>query len=65
MEAVYEGKDMFVWLATSSGNKICYQTLPFVLDHKLGPIGSGKGSPVVVISPMVPLIVDLVQNCQI
>ena len=47
-----------VWLQTRFGNSICYQILLFILDHKLGPIGSGKSSTVLVISPMVFLMVD-------
>ena len=36
VKAVYEGRDVFVWLPTGYGKSLCYQTLPFVMDHKLG-----------------------------
>ena len=30
IRAVYEGKDVFVWLPTGFGKSICSQTLPFL-----------------------------------
>ena len=51
-----------VWLPTRFGNSICYQILPFVSEHKLGPIRSGKSIGVCDISLMVSLIVDHVQK---
>ena len=62
VKAVYEGKDVFVWLQTGFGKSLCYQILPFVLDHKLGLIGTGKSSAVLVVSPLVSLMVDQVQK---
>ena len=34
MRAVYEGSDVFVWLAipTGYGKSLCYQALPFLMD---------------------------------
>ena len=62
MKAVYEGKDVFVRLPTGFGKSLCYQVLPFVFDHKLGLIGSGSSSLVLVISPLLSLMVDQVQS---
>ena len=62
VNALYEGKDMFMWLPARFGNSICYQILPFVSDHKLGLIRSGESIGVLVISPMVSLIVVYVQK---
>ena len=62
MKAVYKGTDMFVWLLMGFGRSICYQILLFVFDHKLGVIGSGKSSAVLIISPKVSLMVDQVQK---
>ncbi len=59
--AVYNGKDVFVCLPTGFGKSICFQSLPFLFDHKLGR-GGGKGSAVVVISPLIALMVDQVQS---
>ena len=62
MKALYEGKDMFMWLLTRFGNSICYQILPFISEHKLSPVHSGSSVGVRVISLMVSLIVDHVQK---
>ena len=53
---------MFVWLLMGFGNSICYQILPFVFDHKLGLIGTGKSIIVRIISTMVSLMGDQVQK---
>ena len=39
-----------------------YRILPFVSDHKLGPIRSGMSISVLLICPMVSLIIDHVQK---
>ena len=64
MKAVQEGKDVFVWLPVGLGKSLCYQILPFVFDHQLGMIGSGKSSILMVVSLLVSLIVDQVQRLQ-
>ena len=53
VKAVYEGKDVFVWLPMGFGKRLCYQTLPFIFDRKLGLIGTGKNSAVLTVSPLV------------
>ena len=35
VKAVYEGKDVFVWVPMGFRKSPCYQILPFVFDHKL------------------------------
>ena len=65
VKAVYDGKDVFVWLPTGFGKSLCYQILPFVFDHKLGLIGSDRNSAVLIISPLISLMVDQVQSLRI
>ena len=62
MLAVYEGKDVFVCLPTGYGKSLCYQALPFVMDHKLGLVGTNRSSAVLVVSPLVALMIDQVQR---
>ena len=50
MKIMYEGKDMLVWLPTVFGKSLCYHIIPFVFDHELGLIGSGKSSTVLLVS---------------
>ena len=35
VKAIYEGKDVFLWLPTGFGKSMCYEVLPFVFDDKL------------------------------
>ena len=60
--AIYGGRDVFVWLPTGYGKSLCYQTIPFLMDHKLGLVSASKSSTVLVVSPLVSLIIDQVQN---
>ncbi len=64
IKAVYEGKDAFVCLPTGYGKSLCYQSLPFVMDHKLGLTDSdaNKRCAVLVVSPLVALMTDQVQS---
>lgn len=62
IEAVYNERDVFVWLPTGYGKSICYTTLPFVFDWKLGHITSSSSSMVLVISPLLLLMADQVLN---
>ena len=36
IKAFYEGRNVFVCLPTGYGKSLCYQTLPFVMEHELG-----------------------------
>ena len=36
VKAIYEGKDVFLWLPTGFGKSMCYEVLPFIFDDKLG-----------------------------
>ena len=62
VQVIYEGNDVFVWLQTGYRKCPCNQVLPFVFDHKLGLIGSERSSAVLVVSPLVSMMVDQVQN---
>ena len=62
IEAVYTGSDVSVWLPTGFGKSLCFQTLPFVMDHKLGLVGTQNSNAVLVVSPLVALMVDQVRS---
>jgi ATP-dependent DNA helicase RecQ len=62
IKAVYDGKDVFLWLPTGFGKSICYTTLPFVFDFKLGRVDGDSHSVVLVVSPLISLMVDQVAN---
>ena len=34
VKAIYEGKDVFLWLYTGFGKSMWYEVLPFVFDDK-------------------------------
>ena len=57
IKAVYEGKDVFVWLPTGFGKSVCYEALPFVFDFKLR---TNAPCLALVISPLISLMVDQV-----
>lgn len=40
MQTIFEHSNVFVCLPTSFGKSI-YHVLPFLFDHKLGPVNSG------------------------
>ena len=62
IKAIYEGNDIFVWLPTGYGKNLCYQALPFVMDHKNGVAETQKSSAVLVITPLIALMFDQVQS---
>ena len=63
IQHVYNGKDVSVWLPTGCGKSICYEVLPFIFDHKRGRSeGWSVNSVVVVISPLVPLMINQVST---
>ena len=60
IRAVYDKKDVFVWLPTGFGKSLCYETIPFVYDWKLRRVDAR--SLVLVVSPLVALMVDQVKS---
>ena len=58
IKAIYEGRDVLVCLPTGYGKSLCYQTLPFVMDHK---DNRTQASAVLVVSPLIALIEEQVQ----
>ena len=52
IHSIYRGRDVFVWLPTGFGKSLCYEVLPFVMDHKLSRIDA-KSSLVLVVSPLI------------
>ncbi len=62
IKAVYDGQNVFVCLPTGFGKSLRYQTIPFVMDFKLGRAGTSKTSAILVVSPLVSLMVDQVED---
>ena len=63
--AVYDEKDVFVWLPTGFGKSVCFQTLPFLFDCKLGLVGSSRNSVVLVVVPLIALMIGTSSNLPI
>ena len=57
INAVYNGRDVFVWLPTGFGKSLCFHT--FVFDYKLALTDV---SAVLVITPLIALMVDQVRS---
>ena len=38
-----KGKGIFIWLLTKFGKSVCYETISFVMDCKLGRLDSESG----------------------
>ena len=66
LKTLYDGMDVFLWLPTGYGKSICFQTVPFLFDHKLNQAGLPpyRRSVCVILSPLVSLMVDLVAKLQ-
>ena len=62
INAVYNGRDVFVWLPTGFGKSLCFHTLPFVFDYKLALTDV---SAVLVITPLIDLMVDQVRSSHV
>ncbi len=62
IKAVYDGLNVFVCLPTGFGKSLCYQAIPFVMDFKLGRAGTSITSAILVVSPLVSLMVDQVED---
>ncbi len=62
IKAVYDGLNVFVCLPTGFGKSLCYQAIPFVMDFKLGRVGTPITSAILVVSPLVSLMVDQVED---
>ena len=59
MKAIYKRRDVFVWLSTGYRKSLCYQSIPFVMDYKLGLKGSSKYSEVLYIALLLSLSLSL------
>ena len=64
IQAVYERKDVFVWLPTGFGKSLCYQAVPFVVDYKMSLAGSRRSSTVLVVTSLIALMLDQVHSLQ-
>ena len=66
MFSLFSGNDVFVWLPTGFGKSICFQTLPFMFDYKLGLVKEEvkKRSLLIVVAPLVALMVDQAKSLQ-
>ena len=56
---------MFVWLPTGFSKSICYQALPFVMEHKTGHtwwLCCASGGAVLVVVPLVSLLINQVES---
>ena len=62
MKAIFNGKDVFVWLPTGYGKSLCYQALPFLMDFKKSLVDTEKRSAVLVIRPLIALMIDQVKS---
>lgn len=62
MATVYRGEDVFLWLPTGFGKSLCYESLPFLFDFKLGRTAICDRSTVIVISPLISLMTDQVTS---
>lgn len=62
IKAAYDGRDVFVCLPTGYGKSLCYQTLPFVMDHKHRHEASQGSSAAIIVSPLVALMEDQVSG---
>lgn len=61
---LYDGSDVFLWVPTGYGKSLCYQALPYLFDAKRGKMSAppSQRSVVLVVSPLVSLMVDQVNN---
>ena len=66
LKCLYSGSDVFLWVPTGYGKSICFQTLPFLFDAKLGRTSAppSQRSVVLVVSPLVALMVNQVSHLQ-
>ena len=55
VKGVYDEQDVFFCLPTGYGKSLCYQTLPFLMEHKLG-----GNKAILVMSPLVAPMEDQV-----
>ena len=62
IQAVFQGKSVFISLPTGYGKSMCYQALPFVMDYQRGLVGCSETSAVLVVSPLTALMVDQVKS---
>ena len=62
IRCAYDQEDIFVWLPTGFGKSIVYECLPFLFDYKLNRVDGRTSSVVLVVSPLVALMIDQVEQ---
>ena len=61
-QAIYGGKDVFLYLPTGLGKSIWFQILPLLFDHKRGLVGGEKRSCATIVYPLIALMAGQVWN---
>ena len=64
LQAIH-GKGVFLWLPTGFGKSVCYETLPFVFDHKeqsSTSCSSANCSVILFVSLLVSSMIDQVES---
>ena len=63
VEAIYIwGKRCLCVLPTGFGKSLCFQVLPFMINHKLGFVDTEKSCSILIICSLLALMMDQAQN---